>query len=286
MYLYSKMIFRFLKPTSFLQQYIKQYIFYDLENQTIPDYLKFIPSGNPFMVFNFGDSFHICNHQHRDGLKEYGSIVVGQQDAYYLLCPGSRLIHFCIIFQPTGFYRLFSKELKDLINRSSSLELLVRHELLSRLQEAGSQHPKPQTIAKKLDAYFAQKLTGKTQKHLFVEHSIELIHKKRGIARIKELSDYSNTCERNFRRRFSEIVGISPKKYIQIIRLQNIFRAVHSPSSKMINWSDFSYNLGYYDQMHFIKEFKKFCGESPGNYFAGFDKTEKELEWDLIRGTY
>lgn len=280
------MNFRFLKPSFFLQNYIKQYVFYDMTKNFIPESIKFIPSGNPFLVFNLGDDFHIYNQQHRDGLRESGNIIVGQQDSYYLLSPGKRLINFCIIFQPTGFYRLFNKQSKEIMNDSVSVELIMKHELFRKIQELKATTPEPEFIVAKLEEMFCKQLLFNHKIHTYIEHSIDLIHKTKGMTTIKDLADNSNTCERNYRRRFTEIAGISPKKYIQIIRLQNIFHTVSSSNSDKINWCDFSYNMGYYDQMHFIKEFKKFCGESPGKYFSDYNKDEKMLERDLIRVTH
>jgi AraC-like DNA-binding protein len=257
-----------------------------MDEDFIPESIKFIPSGNPFLVFNLGDDFHIYNQQHREGLRESGNIIVGQQDSYYLLSPGKRLINFCIIFQPTGFYRLFKNSIGELINNSVTVELILKHKLFSNLQSVRSTAIKPELIVAELEDIFCKQMLYNHKKHTYIEHSIDLIHKTKGMTTIRELADNSNTCERNYRRRFTEIAGISPKKYIQIIRLQNIFHTVSSTNSDKINWCDFSYNMGYYDQMHFIKEFKKFCGESPGKYFSDYNKDEKTIERDLIRVTY
>lgn len=280
------MDFRFLKPSPFIQAYIKQYIFYDIGKHYIPESIKFIPSGNPIMVFNLGDAFHIYNQQHRDGLLESGNIIVGQQDSYYLLSPGKRLTNFCIIFQPTGFYRLFNNDTREIINDSVSVELMMKHGLFRKIQEVKVTSLEPDFIVAKLEEMFYKQLLFSHKKHPYIEHSIDLIHRTKGMTTIRELAEHSNTCERNYRRRFTEIAGISPKKYIQIIRLQNIFHTVSSSNPDKINWCDFSYNMGYYDQMHFIKEFKKFCGASPGKYFSDYNKDEKALERDLIRVTY
>ena len=46
-----------------------------------------------------------------------------------------------------------------------------------------------------------------------------------------------------------------------------------------------TYDLGFYDQTHFIKEFKKFSGESPMAYFSDYSTTENSLERNLISTT-
>ena len=276
----------FFRPSVLLRDYIKQYVFYNIDKKSIPEKIKFIPSGNPFMVFNIGDSFKIYNRTHPEGLWENGNIIGGQQDSFYLLSPEGKLINFCIIFHPAGFYRLFNKSTKDILNTSAAVEFFIKHEIFSRIQNLAEETIDPKLITVKLNDFFCKKLLLCNKKYDFIEYSIEQIQKSKGGFSIKELSDFSHTCERNYRRRFTELVGISPKKYIQIIRLQNIFNTINSGLPNKINWADFSYNLGYYDQMHFIKEFKKFCGESPGVYFSEYNKDEKLIERELFSVTY
>jgi len=276
----------FFIPSPLLRDYIKQYVFYNIEKQSIPGKMKFIPSGNPFMVFNFGDAFKIYNQKHSDGLLETGNLIGGQQDSFYLLSPEGTLINLCIIFQPTGFYRLFNRSIKDIINTSAAVELLIKQEIFSIIQDLAEKTADPKLITCKLNDFFCKQLLLCNKKYDFIEYSIKQIQKHKGVITIKELSDFSHTCERNYRRRFTELVGISPKKYIQIIRLQSIFKTIKSELPNKINWCDFSYNQGYYDQMHFIKEFKKFCGESPGVYFSEYSKSEKAIERELFSVTY
>ena len=212
-------------PSPELKSYIKQYVYYNIEKQLIPRNLKFIPSGKSFMIFNFGDPFLIYNQAHCKWLLQTGNIIVGQQDAYYLLSPGKELIQFCIVFHPTGFYRLFNQTISELVNKSAPLEFLINHEIFPRIGDMRAEKINPELIANELNNFFWKQFLFAKRKYSFIEYSIGLINSRNGIITIKELANISNTCERNYRRRFVEIVGISPKKYIQLIRLQSIFQS-------------------------------------------------------------
>ena len=63
---------------------------------------------------------------------------------------------------------------------------------------------------------------------------------------------------------FRKYVGVSPKQYQKIARFNAALRFVGNIDS--FNWSDLLYDLGYYDQSHFIKDFKTFSGVSPSEY--------------------
>ena len=71
-----------------------------------------------------------------------------------------------------------------------------------------------------------------------------------------------NLSERSLQRIFKDHVGISPKKFADIMRLENsidLFR-----QGKTL--TDVCYESGYYDQPHFIKDFKRCSGMTPGDF--------------------
>jgi AraC-like DNA-binding protein len=85
---------------------------------------------------------------------------------------------------------------------------------------------------------------------------------KRGVININELASYFNCSVSKLERNFKELAGLTPKTYAKLIRLRNAIRL----TAKIDDLMDITYSLGYYDQAHFIKEFKSFVGESPLKY--------------------
>jgi AraC-like DNA-binding protein len=59
-------------------------------------------------------------------------------------------------------------------------------------------------------------------------------------------------------------VGSSPRQFTSIVRLR-YFIDRYSPYSSL---TTASYEAGYFDQSHFIKDFKQFTGETPRQFFA------------------
>ena len=64
-------------------------------------------------------------------------------------------------------------------------------------------------------------------------------------------------------KRFRQIVGASPKKFASIVRFKNTIKTYDQNKSL----TDLGYEAGFYDQAHFIKEFKHFTGDSPETFF-------------------
>jgi AraC-like DNA-binding protein len=78
-----------------------------------------------------------------------------------------------------------------------------------------------------------------------------------------ELSEAAGVGERQLENLFKKFVGLSPKFFARIIRFNYIFRLAESHGD---NWTRLAYEAAYYDQSHFIRNFKKFTGESPAAY--------------------
>jgi methylphosphotriester-DNA--protein-cysteine methyltransferase len=79
---------------------------------------------------------------------------------------------------------------------------------------------------------------------------------------IQHLLTELNMTHRTLDRHFQTYLGLSPKKMLRLVRFQSYYGVLHTEASKKIDFFDFS----YYDQAHFSKEFKTFCGFSPTNY--------------------
>jgi AraC-like DNA-binding protein len=60
---------------------------------------------------------------------------------------------------------------------------------------------------------------------------------------------------------------LPPKTLCRIVRFQQVFRFVERLEGRR-DWARIALDCGYYDQSHFIKEFKAFSGKEPTSYFA------------------
>jgi AraC-like DNA-binding protein len=93
----------------------------------------------------------------------------------------------------------------------------------------------------------------------------QLIHTQ-AAGSLRNLSAQYCLSERQFERRFKELAGFSPKLYARIMRFQ---AATSQFSGKKQSLTQLAYQCGYYDQAHFIHDFKEFSGFTPSAYFSG-----------------
>lgn len=89
---------------------------------------------------------------------------------------------------------------------------------------------------------------------------------------IRYLTQHYNISERQLERRFKQHIGFNPKHYLQILRFEKAIEYINSNRFRKL--SDIAYELNYYDQTHFIKDFKEFSGYTP----LAFYKQSKNFE--------
>lgn len=139
------------------------------------------------------------------------------------------------------------KNAKRLINKigsSASFEERVRH----------------------FENYYLKITRDKGKLPWLVSYMLNEIDKKNGEIRIQELADKTGYSTRHIHNQFKQHVGIPPKLYIRILRFQHCFGLLRSSSAS--DFTTLAVDAGYYDQAHFIKEFKEFSLNTPTQIFC------------------
>jgi AraC-like DNA-binding protein len=70
--------------------------------------------------------------------------------------------------------------------------------------------------------------------------------------------------QRQIERKLKDAVGVSPKNFQQISRFEALIKELLL--NHQHKYLDIAMDYGYYDQSHFLKEFKKYVGESPSSF--------------------
>lgn len=108
---------------------------------------------------------------------------------------------------------------------------------------------------------------------LIILKGIEVIKNSKGQATALSLSNYLSVSPKSLERKFSQYLGKTPKQIIKLIRFQTV---VSDLSVNLdMNLTEYAYLNGYFDQAHFIKDFKALSGYTPkefrDRYCAGTD---------------
>jgi transcriptional regulator GlxA family with amidase domain len=97
-----------------------------------------------------------------------------------------------------------------------------------------------------------------------IEKAIERIFSSNGMLTVAAICKHCGITERQLERHFKKYIGLSPKFYTRLIRFSYIFQIAQE---KKLSWTEVGLESGFYDQPHFIKNFKAFTGEDPSRYF-------------------
>ncbi len=93
---------------------------------------------------------------------------------------------------------------------------------------------------------------------------ITKICKEKGNIQIKDLENYTGYCARTLQRQFLADIGLSPKAFCRAIRCQSAIYDINHKDNLV--FSDLAFDLGFSDQSHFLREFKKLVSTTPLDY--------------------
>ncbi len=172
--------------------------------------------------------------------------------------------YFGIRFLPAMFPQMFKVDAAQLSNRFESLDVVVPE--IARFLATGISINDSSQLCIELDKIFIRQIQSTTinfDNRLY--NAIDIMLKKSGVIRMEqELS--TGISSRQLRRLFEYYIGDTPKTFCKIVRFQNILRA--KPSTQSLRENKLFFDAGYYDQAHFIKDFKNFYGVTPSKAFG------------------
>lgn len=117
-----------------------------------------------------------------------------------------------------------------------------------------------------LSAFLLKRLDKYRQIPENIFSSIHHIIQSRGLVNVQSLAGDVCLSMRQFERKFKDLAGFSPRLYARIIRFQ---AAIAAYGGRKQSLTEIAYECGYYDQSHFIHDFKEFSGYHPRHYFKG-----------------
>jgi AraC-like DNA-binding protein len=86
---------------------------------------------------------------------------------------------------------------------------------------------------------------------------------RKGLVQVANLAEELGLSARQVERLFDERIGLSPKFFLRVVRFQEVLRGLRQETIGA-TWAARAAEHGFYDQAHFIRDFKAFVGESPG----------------------
>jgi AraC-like DNA-binding protein len=162
-----------------------------------------------------------------------------------------------VIFKPHALNTLLGINASRLSDGWAELHEFWAEDLPVQLIEARNEQERMTFLTNFLLARFKQAKTRDT----LVEESLRFIHKNIGSIHVNSLLEYLHISERQFERRFTQTVGLSPHLYIRVKRFNEAIRLIKTRQFERL--TDVAHALSFSDQSHFIRDIKAFSGMTP-----------------------
>lgn len=164
-----------------------------------------------------------------------------------------------IEFTPGGAYRFFRLNYREIKNHQFPLTDILGKEA-TQLARRISEIPAGEDRVRLLQEFLVRRLTGTDEDAIF-DFCCAKIRSSKGRITVKDLEKLSGYTSRWLNMKFLERVGTSPKNLSAIVRFREVYQGLTGglagpPDPRL--FYDF-----YYDQSHFIRDFKRFTGMPP-----------------------
>jgi len=167
-------------------------------------------------------------------------------------------------FRPAGFHPFMPVPAATLTNRAIPLaQAFGASDLHERVLAAGERDAPRIAL---LEAFLLERLPPRDPQVERVHEIVRLILAEGDLTRVEQLVARLGTTPRTLQRLFREYVGVSPKWVLRRVRLHEA--AERMGADPDVDWPLLALELGYFDQAHFIRDFKSVVGRSPADYAA------------------
>jgi AraC-like DNA-binding protein len=240
-----------------LKSYVRYFWSIDhKEDGGIRKTIKIFADRFPRLIFQNLDGHVITEDEQGAALPEsFLSGIITKQTSY--MVTGS-YAHFGVSFYPHAIKAIFGIDAYEMTDSLPDLINFCPGQMISRLQEATTHDLRVGIISEFLLSRLIR------QKDACAKIN-PIIHSGYNYnTPISQILSNHKITERSLERHFKNIIGITPKKYLRILRFEKVVEMLNAPMET--NLSEFAYNFNYADQSHFNKEFKDFSGFTPSDF--------------------
>ena len=215
------------------------------------------------MIFHCGDLYR---QYFDDGssIIQPRCFVFGQLTRPLEIEPTGDTCIFSVRFHPDGFLPFASMPIKEMENVAIPLEKLFGIDGLHIEEKILNANATSERI-KLIETFLLTRLTDMDTIDRLVKSTVNTILSANGQLSVVELSDQLKISRRQLERKFLSAIGLSPKQLSKTIRLQATLKMLLN--KVVTSLTELAYENNYYDQAHFIKDFKEFTGLTPKEFY-------------------
>jgi AraC-like DNA-binding protein len=244
-------------PSDILKPFVKSIVI--TINPVAASY-TILPGTSIVMGFQFSGKLALRYGEKTIALKAAG--ITGLMDTYKVFSNAVNTGSILVMFNETGAAAFFGQPMHEIFGQSLALDDLILTSqmdiVIQQLNEAGTDTERVAVVENFLTARLKSH-----ERDEVVNAAVTAIKQHAGNIKISQLVQGLFISQGRLEKRFRKIVGTSPKKFASLVRLRSLADAGPKPGSL----TERGLEAGFFDQAHFIKDFKSFTGQTPEEFF-------------------
>ncbi len=255
---------KIFKPGKDLSDFIMCYWTLEGTKDQTPRKNTIIPDGTMKLIFHYGDLYR-HHPPNSDSFLLPRCFLISQLTHPYIVEPTGETGTFIVRFHPNGFLPFATIPVNEMKNTAIPLDKLFGEEgrdIEQTILNVKSTRERIDCI----ELFLTNQLKKEEVIDQIVQSTIETIVTANGQLSVNQISEQCNINRRILTRKFSSTVGLSPKQLSKIIRIQASLKTLLNKEVPKL--TDLAYENEYFDQAHFIKDFKAFTGLTPKEFYG------------------
>ncbi len=268
------MNYQTFKPHSDLESLISCYWTLEVPADNDSQKQRIVPDGCIEMAFILGDDIKRYTSED-EFILQPRAMVLGQTIEPFYIEPTGYVDTFAIRFYPYGFSNFVTEPIKNLANKETPLELLFEEKIAKELEQKIIHAKNVKQRIEIIEIFLLERLNDKSTVENIVKTTVNALLSTKGNAPIKTILKDDLSKRRQLERKFAKQIGVSPKQLGKLIRLQSALKMLLNNEAESL--TNIAYESEYYDQAHFIKDFKEFTGTNPKEFLGNENMTLSTL---------
>jgi AraC-like DNA-binding protein len=228
---------------------------------------RVLPSGAAQLIVNLKEDRTRTYHPDSGAVSATcGTVLSGVSTRYAIIDTAEQECVAGVCFHPGGMAPFFRMPASELCDSGAPLESLWGSGRVSRLREQLLAAPSPATKLDALERAMAEAWTPQALDPA-VRFALDQFVARPQAANIAAVADRTGLSGKRLVERFKTAVGMAPKRYCRLLRFQKALASAEH--GRRVDWTRIALDCGYFDQAHFIHDFRSFAGITPTGYDAG-----------------
>lgn len=228
---------------------------------------RVIPTENIQLMFHFKNPF-VVFHPNDSVIKQPRSIISGLSDCYSDVSTNGETGVVFISFHPAGACHFFNFPLSEIENQSVDMTDIFNSEI-RQIEELLYLKVTIKEKVYVIENFLLRRYSPiPSHDSLLIQKGVEIVKNCKAQTNAKYLSNCLYTSPKTLERKFSKYLGKTTKQVIKLLRFQEV---LHDFSCiKELSSTEHAYNNGYFDQSHFIHDFKSYTGYTPKEFYTKY----------------